>query len=285
MNGKREPLGVPVPMAIRQRLGAAFSLAGPGIHQGVRGRIFAAPAPWGTGLVFRCGEVRVPVGLDSVRPQRGSTVLTADGAVVHTPEHLLAALVGAGITDAVLTLDGPEVPILDGSSGPWLDAIAHVGVVPGPSLAERVVRTRVEVSLDGGTAAVEPFDGAEVRVSIGWDDPRLPRGALVLPLERFAEVARARTFVLASEIAHARAAGRGGGANADNTVVVDPERELAALRFPDEVLRHKLLDAIGDLALVGAPFRGRLTVDRGSHRLHAAVLEAWRRSDPRAWTA
>jgi len=284
MNGNYETLGVPIRMAIRKRLRAPFSLAGRGIHTGERGRIFASPAPWGTGIAFDAGGTRVKVSLDTFRSEPGSTVLAAGEAIVRTPEHLLAALVGSGITDVILTLDGPEVPIVDGSSGPWLDAIAHVGTVAGPTVAERVVARAVAVSLDGGTAALEPFHGAEVRVAVGWDDPRLPHGEMTLSVDAFGEVARARTFVLRSEIEAARRAGRGLGATAENTVVVGPD-EACDLRYPDEVLRHKVVDAIGDLALVGAPFRGRLVVDRGSHRLHAAVLAAWRRDDPAAWTA
>ncbi len=243
----------------------------------------AEPAPWGTGLVFLCPEA-VPVGLAHARSEPGSTVLLGAMAEVRTPEHLLAALVGAGVTDAILRLDGEEVPILDGSSGPWWDAICAAGLEAGPEMPARVVRRVIEVAWGHGWARLEPSDTAEVRVSVGWDDPRLPSGEITLAVHEFARVARARTFILASDVERARLSGRGAGANAENTILVTPDQTLG-LRFPDEIVRHKALDAIGDLALVGAPFVGRLVVARGSHALHHAVLHAWRESDPGEWAA
>jgi UDP-3-O-[3-hydroxymyristoyl] N-acetylglucosamine deacetylase len=283
MNGNHVLRALAAGMAVRRRLRAFFSRAGRGVHTGSDALLTAAPAPWGTGLVFACPE-SVPVGLSWARAEAGSTILRAGSAVVRTPEHLLAALIGAGVTDAILHLEGPEVPILDGSAGPWWEAIGAVGVEDGPPIAPRVVRAHIEVALGGGTARLEPASEGEVVVRVGWGDPRLPSGQVSLSIAEFSAIAHARTFVLARDAAALRAAGRGRGADASNTLLVDPDA-MPALRYADEIARHKALDAIGDLALAGAPFVGRLVVDRGSHALHQAALAAWRDSDPAAWAA
>jgi UDP-3-O-[3-hydroxymyristoyl] N-acetylglucosamine deacetylase len=256
---------------VHRRICAPFVLEGVGVHGGLPARLSAAPAPWGTGLVFVRGDARIPATLAHARPIAGATVLEAGGVTVSTPEHLLAALSAAGITDAWLTLDGPEVPILDGSAAPWAAAI--VGIAEGPPLAPLVVDAPFVHDGFGGRVALTPGPPS-LAVEVAWDGG--PSGALEIAWPAgFPEVAAARTFVLARELGAARAAGRGRGATAENTVVWPADGPPPGLRFPDEPVRHKLLDAAGDLALLGAPLHGRVRVIRGSHALHVAALQAW----------
>jgi UDP-3-O-[3-hydroxymyristoyl] N-acetylglucosamine deacetylase len=194
---------------------------------------------------------------------------------VITPEHLLAALVGLGVTDAVLTLDGPEVPIRDGSALPWCVDLQASGLVEGPQVEPLRLATPIEHREFGGVALAWPADRAELEVSVDYGAEGLPRGEaqLVLDPGDFVEhVAWARTFVLERDISAALKAGRGKGATADNTIVWTPRGPRHPMRAPDEVVRHKLLDLVGDLALVGRPFVARIRVEKGSHRLHHALV-------------
>jgi UDP-3-O-[3-hydroxymyristoyl] N-acetylglucosamine deacetylase len=232
------------------------------------------PAEWGHGLRFVADGVEIPVDLDFAEPEPGATILVRGSARVSTPEHLLAALVGAGVTDARVVLDGPEVPILDGSALPWWDAIRATGLESGPDAPILVVETELSLTLDGGEVRFAPGDGCRVEVEV--DFPGGPRGSFAVDEGGFAEVAAARTFIRERDVTAALAMGRGHGANADNTVVWGASGALGSLRFPDEPVRHKALDAMGDLALLGAVFRGCMRVIRGSHRLHVAALRALR---------
>jgi len=248
-------------------------LGGVGVHSGLRCAARVLPAPWGTGRVFVCRGEHIPADLAHARAIPGATVLHGEVAVAGTPEHLLSALSALGITDALVEVQGPEVPILDGSAAPWCEGLADVGHVEGPELRPRVVTEVVEVRAHGGMATLRPADRCEVAVEVDFGGPWCGRAEVAL--ERFCEeVAWARTFVFQRDVERLRAAGRGRGATPDNTVLLGEHQALAPLRAPDEPVRHKLLDAVGDLALVG-PVLGRLEVKRGSHALHLAILRSW----------
>ena len=257
----------------RRTLARPVVCTGVGVHTGLPSRLTAEPAPWGTGLVFADTQGHsVPATLAHAVPEPGATVLVGPDARVRTPEHLLAALYAGGITDAWLTLDGPEVPILDGSAAPWWVALAPGP--PGPPISP-LVATRPFV-WEGGDAQLAVWPAAQTALTATIAFPGGPSGSctVAFPAE-FADIASARTFVTAADAHAARAAGRGRGASAENTVVWGPEGPRAPLRMPDEPVRHKLLDFIGDLALLGAPVLGRFCMTRGTHRAHVAGLRAW----------
>ncbi len=222
--------------------------------------------------MFVVGPVTIPATHRFIVGHRGATVLGRDGARVGTPEHLLAALWGRGVLDARLVLSGAEVPALDGSAAPWLDAIDEAGVVAGPQAVVKRVARPVEVALGGGVARLTPAAVRRVSVQVDFG-PGGPAGAAAVELgspDFDREIAPARTFVLARDVERLRAEGRGGGATPENTVVWP----ASALRFPDEPVRHKLLDLVGDLALCGVPVMGAIEVVRGSHALHHRLVRA-----------
>ncbi len=226
------------------------------------------PAGFGAGITFRTPRGEIPADLAHAAAEPGATVLRRGEAIVRTPEHLLAALGALGVWDVVVELDGDEPPALDGSAAGWVEAVDEAGRVEHGAVEERVVQHEVVTEQDGGRAALGPGAGVAARIAFEGG----PEGALEVEATEEAfrrEVAWARTFVLARDVERLRAAGRGRGASAENTVVWPG----AALRSPDEPLRHKLLDAWGDLALAG-PIRARWAVELGSHRLHLAALRA-----------
>jgi UDP-3-O-[3-hydroxymyristoyl] N-acetylglucosamine deacetylase len=260
----------------------AVQRGGIGLHTGAHAVVTLSPAPFGTGLTFRTAQGEVPATLAHARAEPGSTVLAAGRATVRTPEHLLAALAALGVTDAAIELvGGDEVPGLDGSAAEWVRAIDEAGRADGPVLAPWRPAREVRIEAHGGCGRLGPGAGTpviSVEVDFGGEGPR---GALAVPLTEAAfrrEVAWARTFALARDVARLRAAGRGAGATRENTLVWPPGPQDAP-RSADEPVRHKLLDAWGDLALLG-PAEVALRVVRGSHALHLALLRAARSPSP-----
>jgi UDP-3-O-[3-hydroxymyristoyl] N-acetylglucosamine deacetylase len=219
-------------------------------------------------------------------PTRGLTVTTSPRAErpdlrIGTVEHVLAALAGCGITNAVVSVDGPELPILDGSAASFVFLIDCAGIVDQGATASVIeVLRRVVVGHGDAFAELHPSSGGlDMAMSIAFDAAAIGRQALALRVtpEAFrAELARARTFAMAGEVASLRAAGLALGGNLDNAVVVDDARVLnpGGLRMPDEFVRHKLLDAIGDLALAGAVLRGRFLAHRSGHAMNNRLLRA-----------
>lgn len=278
------------PDAPRERpwtLRAPLRWAGVGLHGGEPAGVTARPAAAGTGLRFELAGRPVPASAAAARPTPLCTTLEAEGAIVRTPEHLLAALAGMGISDALLALDGPEVPILDGSALPFARAIAEAGVrvlegrrpvLPLPALA---------VDAAGG-ARVSGEPGPGRRLTVAVDYARPPHaGAQAIELEltpaSFLELlAPARTFGFLEDVEAMRRAGLARGGSLENAVVVGPEGPLTPLRFPDELVRHKALDLVGDLALLGVDWRGHVRAERAGHALHGrfclAALRAGRES-------
>jgi UDP-3-O-[3-hydroxymyristoyl] N-acetylglucosamine deacetylase len=280
--------------ARQNTLKAPIGCVGVGLHAGCRVSLTLHPAPPGHGIVFRRTDlgVDIPARFDRVAATSLSTVLADADARVGTIEHVMAALAGAGIDNALIELDGPETPILDGSAAPYLFLIDCAGVVEqdAPRMAIRVCRP-VRVSEGDAFAELRPanpgMQGLELALSIDFPAAAIGRQALSVRLtpESFRhELARARTFALAEEVEQMRAAGLVQGGSLDNAVVVDGARVLnaAGLRMPDEFVRHKLLDAVGDLTLAGAPLEGRFVAHRSGHTLNNRLLRALF-ADASAW--
>jgi UDP-3-O-[3-hydroxymyristoyl] N-acetylglucosamine deacetylase len=275
-----------------------IAVSGIGIHSGRPVTLTLHPADAGTGVVFiRCGlngkpELEIRANARSVTATELATVLgDASGPGVSTIEHIMAALCGLGVDNCVIELDGPEAPIMDGSAAPFVDAIDQVGVafLTAPRRYTKVLKP-VRVAIGDSYGELRPYGrGFRVEVEIDFVHPLIGKQALSIevgPRTFRREVARARTFGFLKDVPHLWSAGYALGASLENTLVVADDRVLnpEGLRFPDEFVRHKALDAIGDLALAGAPILGAYRSVRGSHKLNHAVLSALI-TDPTAWTS
>jgi UDP-3-O-[3-hydroxymyristoyl] N-acetylglucosamine deacetylase len=242
------------------------------VHSGLFGRVVVGPAPFGSGVVLgRAGFAAARVGPELALATPGQTMLELDGGPLHTVEHLLSAIFALGLTDLAVTVEGIEVPILDGSASRFVAGLLAAGRVDGPPLTPRALAEEVVVAGYGGHARAWPADGLSVTVDVLF--PGGPTGRLTWPgPEPYGSaVAPARTFVFAHDVARLRAAGLGRGATPENTLVIGDE--AAVPRFADEPVRHKLLDAIGDIALLG-PVRAGFEIVRGSHALHLMLVRA-----------
>jgi len=273
------------------------ALSGVGVHSGLPVTITLHPADADTGLRFiRTGledrrEREIRADIHSVAATEFATVLgDASGPLVSTAEHVLAALRGLGVDNAVIEIDGPEVPILDGSAAPFVAAIDQVGL-EALSEPRKVIRVLKPVHVASGDAFGEllPYSrGLRLELEIEFPHPLVGRQSLrydMRPDTFRREIARARTFGFMRDVAKLWSAGYALGASLENTLVIAENRVLnpEGVRFPDEFVRHKVLDAIGDLALAGAPLMGCFRSKRGGHKLNYAVLSALM-SDASAWT-
>jgi UDP-3-O-[3-hydroxymyristoyl] N-acetylglucosamine deacetylase len=273
-----------------------IALSGVGVHSGLPVTLTLHPADAGTGIIFvRTGleggrEREIRADIRAVTATEFATVLgDASGPLVSTAEHVLAALRGLGVDNAVVEIDGPEAPIMDGSAAPFADAIDQVGI---DTLEEprRYIRVLKPVRVTNGDAfgEIRPYArGFRVEAEIEFDHPMIGRQAFAIDCrpETFRhEIARARTFGFMRDVAKLWSAGYALGASLENTLVVTDTRVLnpEGARFPDEFIRHKVLDAIGDLALAGAPLLGAYRSVRGGHKLNYAVMSALM-SDTSAW--
>jgi UDP-3-O-[3-hydroxymyristoyl] N-acetylglucosamine deacetylase len=272
------------------------AVSGIGVHSGSPATLTMLPAEADTGIVFvRCGidgkpDREIRANVRAVTATEFATVLgDATGPLCSTAEHVLAALSGVGVDNAVIEIDGPEVPIMDGSAAPFVAAIDQAGVVtlPAPRRYIRVLKP-VRVAKGDCYGELRPHPhGFRVELDIDFDHPLIGRQGVALDIEPDTfrrELARARTFGFMRDVAKLWSAGYALGASFENTLVINENRLLnpEGLRFPDEFARHKALDAIGDLALAGAPLLGAYRSVRGGHRLNHAVLSALM-ADPSAW--
>lgn len=272
-------------------LGKHITLEGVGAHSGRPARILLSPADAGSGIVFvrTGGERSIVAGWKSVSSTELCVRVGAGAGSVSTIEHLMAALWGLGVDNAVIDIDGPEAPAMDGSAGPFVDAIDEAGLVALPAPRRvLVVLEPVRVADGASWAEVRPAAaGFSLDVEISYPGTAIgrQRRALTLTEESFRnDIARARTFGFVQDAERLWRAGLALGASLDNTVVLGDGRVLnrEGLRFSDEFVRHKMLDVIGDLALAGAPIVGAFRSYCGGHRLNLALVEALSTS-PRAF--
>jgi len=272
------------------------SVAGIGVHSGLPATLTLHPADADTGIVFlRTGlhgrpDCEIRADVRAVTATEFATVLgDPSGPLCSTAEHVLAALAGLGVDNAVVEIDGPEVPIMDGSAESFVAAIDQAGIVslPAPRRFIEVLKP-IRVVRDASLGDLRPYArGFRLEVEIAFDNPLIGRQALALDLDPASfrrEIARARTFGFMRDVAKLWSAGYALGATFDNTLVVTDNRILNqdGLRFADEFVRHKALDAVGDLALAGAPLLGAYRSVRGGHKLNHAVVSALM-ADPTAW--
>lgn len=256
----------------RRTLSDEVTLQGVGIHSGNIEGAVVRPAGFGEGLrvVDHHGHA-FPVHVDFAATRPGASVLQRGDFSVWTPEHLLAALVGCGITDADILVEGDEVPILDGSAAPWVEQFEAAGVVCGPEVVPHVIQRERLIDFTDARAHIWPGDQLTLSVSIDFVDGPVGTREVDIPQD-FAKIADARTFVMAKDLETFRAQERGRGITSENTVVFQDSAPINHTRYPDEAVRHKLLDLLGDLAFVGRPLLGRIHVERGTHAVHQDLM-------------
>jgi UDP-3-O-[3-hydroxymyristoyl] N-acetylglucosamine deacetylase len=276
-------------------IGREIELSGTGVHSGAPVSLVLHPAEADTGfrfLVTKRGRIisEIPADVRYVKNLTLCTVLGDDsGVTVGTVEHLLAALRGLNVDNCYIEIDAREVPIMDGSAASFVAAIDGVGIreLSHPRKFLKVLRpVRVEDGSSWGELA--PHSSFHLDVEIDFDTPLIGRQRLALDMNAGAfrnEVSRARTFGFMRDVESLWKAGLGRGASRDNTKALGDEKIMNSdgLRYPQEFVRHKMLDAVGDLALAGAPIVGSYRSVRGGHRLNARVLQALF-ADAEAWT-
>ena len=282
-------------MNVQITLGKSVVFDGVGLHSGAPVRMILHPAPAGHGIVFRRTDVkganpRISARWDRVTPSKLCTLVENDDHVsVSTIEHIMAALAGLGITNALIEIDGPEVPILDGSSEPFVREIRRAGLrrLAAPLRAIRVLKP-VEVREGEAVARLEPAPALEIDFAIDFADAAIGKQEKRLKMANGAfvrELMDSRTFCRQADVDFMRANGLALGGTYENAVVYDGDRVLSpgGLRHQDEAVRHKMLDAMGDLALAGAPLMARYVGSRAGHALTNKLLRALF-ADPTAWT-
>lgn len=268
-------------MAFETTLLRPVETRGVGLHHGVPVTLRLLPAPPGTGIVFRRVDLdnfAIPASWRHVARVSYATSLMRQGVLISTTEHLLSVLYSTGIDNVIIELNNLEVPILDGSSRPWVQLLHQAG--------RRISRRRrrylrilrpVEIEGNGKRIAILPSHRFLLTCDVFFDHPLVQHQRMeveVTPDHYETEIAPARTFGFAQELEKMRDMGLIRGASLDNAVCFERDRVLnpQGLRFPDEPCRHKVLDLIGDLALVGRPLLGHVVAERAGHAMHAALV-------------
>ncbi|MGH9905715.1 MAG: UDP-3-O-acyl-N-acetylglucosamine deacetylase [Pyrinomonadaceae bacterium] len=262
-------------------IGAPIETDGIGLHTGVQVRLRLVPAPPDTGYVFRrtdLGGFEIPATVESVAHCSYATTLMRTGVMLSTVEHLLAALRGLGVDNVFIEVDNLEIPILDGSAEVFADMIERAGIIQQP-LSRRALLVRERVTFEQGNRRIslEPADSYQIDCRIDFTHPMIGSQRFSIELNDGAfnrEIAAARTFGFTQEIEILQRSNLIRGGSLDNAIVLTSEGMLnqTGLRFRDEFVRHKILDIIGDLALLGMPILGRVTAERSGHILHAGLM-------------
>jgi UDP-3-O-[3-hydroxymyristoyl] N-acetylglucosamine deacetylase len=272
-------------------IGESFSTSGAGLHSNSPVKVTVKPAPAYTGYVFRridLNDFEIPATPEHVAHVSYATTLMRSGVMISTVEHLLSALSGCGVDNAMIEVDSLEVPILDGSSRRWVELIRRAGIVEleAPRGYLRVLK-RVEVSEKNRRMSIEPAEEFRITCEIDFPHP-------LIGLQRYevafingnyiSEVAPARTFGFVEELEMLQQNGLARGGSLENAIALTRDGVLnpEPLRFKDEFVRHKILDIIGDLALCGMPILGHVRASRSGHGLHTMLLSALLR-DREAW--
>src|SRR5689334_12506070 len=278
-------------MSAQRTLRRPVSCSGIGLHSGNKVTLSLKPAPADFGIRFQradLGGLEIPAQITHLGGIQLATGLTRETVSVETVEHLLAALTALGIDNVIVELNSPEVPIMDGSAAPFVYLILNEAGVKRLTAPKKFLKVLRPISLSNGDKriALYPSDHFKVTYSISFDHPLIRHQSRTMKItdETFVEeIAPARTFGFLKEVKMLRQRGLALGGSLENAIVLGETGVLNALRFDDEFVRHKILDVIGDLALVGYPIVGHLVVHRGGHALHTAFAaelvrqrDAWR---------
>ena len=272
-------------------LSKAVKITGTGLHTGVEVNTALRPAPENTGYVFVRTDLdnfEIPASVEYISHCSYATTLMRRGVVLSTCEHLLSALRGSGVDNCFIELDNIEIPILDGSSEDFIRLIDAAGITKQEARRRFFrVKTRIEVEHGDRRMSVEPADEYEIDCLIDFPHPFIRRQRLKFVFRNGSfgkEIASARTFGFTREIDALRKANLALGGSLDNAIVLTPEGMLneTPLRFDDEFVRHKILDIIGDFALLGMPLQGKITAEKSGHSVHASLMSKMLRT-PKAW--
>jgi UDP-3-O-[3-hydroxymyristoyl] N-acetylglucosamine deacetylase len=280
---------------LQQRtLAEKVSCTGVGLHSGAPVHMTLHPARVNSGVRFvrhgDGGPHEIPARPDSVSSTAHATTLGRGKGEVSTVEHLLAALYANSISNVCIELDGPEVPVMDGSAASFIHLIRTAGIYDQhQSQGVLEVDRPIEVTDGARRIRIEPARHLQISYTVEFSHPAIGRQKLnisrLTPAVFASVIARARTFGFLSEVEALRKGGRARGGSLDNTLVLDSTRVInpGGLRWPDEFVRHKVLDLVGDLSLLGLPIRGHVVVERGGHEMHHRLVNAILR-EPDAWS-
>jgi UDP-3-O-[3-hydroxymyristoyl] N-acetylglucosamine deacetylase len=281
---------------IQRTLSEKATCTGIGLHSGAQTHLSLYPARPGSGIVFVRTDLadapEIPARRSALASTRFATTLgrgTGTADTVGTVEHLLSAIAALGYDNLRIEVDGPEIPVMDGSAAPFVALLREAGAFE-QHVARRQIRLRKPIVVRDGDRLirVSPADAFSVAYFVEYPHPAIGKQRIELPVDAVSferEIARARTFGFLHEVEALWRGGLARGGNLDNTVVLDERRVLnpSGLRFADEFVRHKVLDLIGDLALLGMPLLAHVEVERGGHALHQALVERIL-ATPEAWT-
>ena len=257
---------------LQQTLASTVKLTGTGLHSGGYTRVYIHPAEDNTGIVFTDGRHSFAgVAANVVDTSRGTSI-GLDGTRIRTVEHVLSALRGCGVDNAIVEVDGPELPALDGSALPYVEAIDDVGMVEGDSPRKRIVLTQpVYVRQNGTFVLAVPAQRLSLTYVLSYDHPMIGSQTIVYDPDEDdfgTEIAPARTFVLYEEVAGLLNDGLSRGGSIDNVIVVWRDHMSSRLRFPDELARHKVVDLLGDLSLMGGSLQAEVLAVKSGHALN-----------------
>jgi UDP-3-O-[3-hydroxymyristoyl] N-acetylglucosamine deacetylase len=265
----------------RKTISTSVSITGIGLHSGIYTTVELQPAHAGSGITFirsDLGKLRIAALQASTTALDYATTVGRDDVSVGTVEHLLSAVMACGITDLDIHIDGPEVPIIDGSALPFMHLIDAAGVRELPAEV-RVLRLSAPIEVVDGEKHIRivPSNRLVIKYKIDFGHPSIGRQSFQFDFHHdnfLRKIAPARTFGFAHEVEKLRAAGLARGGSVENCIVLDERGVMnGPLRYRDEFVRHKILDLIGDLALIGRPIAGEITAYRAGHALHSRFVE------------
>lgn len=282
-------------LGFQTTIASSVTLSGTGVHSGAEVAITFHPGEADSGIIFqRVVDEQVISEFKAVSSQVGNTDLCtilgfSPATSIATIEHVMAAIYALGLDNLLVEVHGAEMPIMDGSSAPFIEAIEQAGIRP-LAVKRRYIRILKPMRIESGASWSEftPYEGMRFEVEIDFDCPLIGRQAWkgdITPSVFKTELSRARTFGFMRDVERMWAAGRGLGSSLENSVVIADDNtviNVEGLRYTDEFVRHKTLDAVGDLALAGAPFLGCYRSYRGGHKMNANALKALM-SDPSAY--
>ena len=262
-------------------LSKSISTNGIGLHTGVEVNLTLRPAPENTGYIFvrtDLDDFEIPASVEYISHCSYATTLMRRGVVLSTCEHLLSALRGAGVDNCFIDLDNIEIPIMDGSSEDWIEMISKAGVIEqsDPRHVFRILE-RVDFEQGDRRMSIEPANAYEIDCVIDFPHPFINKQTFNFVLDNGSfgkQIASARTFGFTTEIEMLRKANLALGGSLDNAIVLTPDGMLndTPLRYTDEFVRHKILDIIGDFALLGMPIEGKITAIKSGHSVHASLM-------------